>query len=74
MGTAPLRPAKIPPSLHQWIVRKRMARAAALLAQGMDPKGVSWALGYKQHSHFWREFKRFHGVTPGNFANTDPAP
>jgi AraC-like DNA-binding protein len=57
--------------LHSWIRSIRMARAAALLAQGKDPKEVSWALDYKQHSHFWREFKLFHGVTPGDFTSTD---
>jgi AraC-like DNA-binding protein len=30
-------------------------------------KEVAFALGYKQVSHFSRQFKQFHGVSPGDF-------
>ena len=53
--------------LHTWITARRMARAAAMLSQGMAVKIVSSELGYKQPSHFSREFKRFQRATPSDF-------
>ncbi len=50
--------------LHEWITRRRMARALVLFGTGVAVKEISWALGYKQASHFSREFKRFYGVPP----------
>jgi transcriptional regulator GlxA family with amidase domain len=52
---------------HSWIVHMRMTHAAALLATGISVKAVSIELGYKQVSHFSREFKRFFGMPPRNY-------
>jgi AraC family transcriptional regulator len=60
--------------LHMWITARRMARAAAMLRQGTAVKIVSSDLGYKQPSHFSREFKRFHGATPSDFQFTASRP
>ena len=53
--------------LHAWITKERMSEASDLLAQGLTVKEVAWAVGYKQPSHFSREFKVFHGVGPSEF-------
>lgn len=60
--------------LHVWIRRSRMAHAAALLRQGAAVKEVSATLGYKQASHFSRDFKSFYGVEPGRFASAGDGP
>ena len=51
-------------SPHEWMLRLRMDHATKLLSTGSSVKGASWELGYKQVSHFSREFKRFFGVSP----------
>jgi AraC-like DNA-binding protein len=57
--------------LHTWITSKRMAPACALLAQGKKVKEVAWAVGYKQPSHFSREFKLFYRISPTDFTSKD---
>lgn len=49
---------------HDWMVRMRMTHAAGLLRAGIPVKIVSSQAGYKQVSHFSREFKRFFGASP----------
>lgn len=55
-------------SPHEWILQKRMREAAALLTRGSSVKAVASESGYKQVSHFSREFKRFYGVGPRYYA------
>ena len=50
-----------------WMNRLRQVRGLALLNQGMSVKETAYELGYRQTSHFSREFKRFHGVPPSSF-------
>jgi len=49
---------------QQWLNYLRQQKASELIASGQSVKEVSIRLGYKQASHFSREFKRFHGVPP----------
>jgi len=56
---------------HDWMVRTRMRHAAGLLSEGISVKAVSLEVGYKQLSHFSREFKRFFGVPPRSYAFVD---
>lgn len=51
---------------HEWMLRLRMQRAVELLTSFQSVKAVSSELGYKQVSHFSREFKRLYGVSPGS--------
>ena len=63
-------------SPHEWINRSRQIRASLLLAKGKSVKATAYELGYRQSSHFSREFKRFYGIPPrdmqfGNLANAE---
>jgi AraC-like DNA-binding protein len=55
-----------------WLSDMRMCEARKLLLQGLIIKEVAAALGYKQVSHFCREFKRKIGCTPGRFGSHAP--
>jgi transcriptional regulator GlxA family with amidase domain len=56
---------------HDWMVRVRMRHAASLITEGVPVEAVSLEVGYKQLSHFSREFKRFFGVPPRSYAFVD---
>ena len=61
----------VPP--HYWMVRVRMTRAAGLLNKGTPAKIVSIKIGYKQLSHFSREFKRYFGKPPRDYVDIKPS-
>src|ERR1051325_11434071 len=52
----------LPP--QRWLNALRQQKAFELIASGRSVKEVSICLGYKQSSHFSRQFKQFHGVPP----------
>jgi AraC-like DNA-binding protein len=52
--------------LH-WVKMQRLTAAARLLKKRQPIKFVCDQLGFKQLSHFSREFKLFHGLTPTQF-------
>lgn len=53
----------IPP--HQYLIRARVERAAALLKNPrLTVSDVALAVGFANHSHLIRHFKRWMGVTP----------
>jgi AraC-like DNA-binding protein len=51
-----------------WMNRLRQMRGMALLKQGFSVKRTAYELGYRQSSHFSREFKRFHGIPPSEIS------
>jgi transcriptional regulator GlxA family with amidase domain len=51
-----------------WLTRERLMRAARLLRQDGSIADVAFKLGYKQISHFSREFTRSFGVNPTAWA------
>lgn len=52
----------------QFVRQQRVARAQALLAQSSRPiSAVAADLGFFDHSHFTRTFRRLTGVPPGRF-------
>jgi AraC-like DNA-binding protein len=51
-------------SPHQWLNELRQKQALKLTGGSCLAKEVAERLGYKQASHFSREFKRFHGFPP----------
>jgi len=56
---------------QQWLNDLRQQKAFELIASGQSVKEVSIRLGYKQASHFSRDFKRFHGVPPSELPVAD---
>ena len=51
---------------HEWLNQLRQTRAMQLLNSGRTVKEVANQLGYKQASHFSREFKRYHSIAPAD--------
>jgi AraC-like DNA-binding protein len=57
--------------VHDYLRDTRMAKAATLLANpDYNIKFIAAATGYKDCSHFCREFRRYIGCTPGEFRRT----
>jgi transcriptional regulator GlxA family with amidase domain len=54
-------------SPQQWLDAQRLIRAAEMLQQSFSVKAVCFELGFKQVSHFSREFKLYHGLPPTRF-------
>jgi AraC-like DNA-binding protein len=52
-----------------WIMRERMSFAPPLLAEGLSNKQVAASLGYTCESNFCRDFKRYFGCAPQEFAH-----
>ena len=52
-----------------WIMRERMSFAPPLLVEGLSNKQVAASLSYTCESNFCRDFKRFFGRTPQEFAH-----
>ncbi|MEO0456867.1 MAG: AraC family transcriptional regulator [Cyanobacteria bacterium P01_A01_bin.114] len=55
----------LPP--HAYLLQVRINRAKALLAQGQPIIDVAGETGFADQSHLTRHFKRFVGVTPGQY-------
>jgi transcriptional regulator GlxA family with amidase domain len=49
---------------HAFLVRVRVAIAAALLTAGEPIAAIATAVGFVDQAHFTRHFKRLHGRTP----------
>lgn len=61
-------------SPQKWLDRQRIQAAERLLRQGKSVKFIAMELGYKQASHFCRQFKLFKGLRPSQFAMLTVAP
>jgi AraC-like DNA-binding protein len=55
----------LPP--HAYLTQMRVARAKTLLSLGMPISQVAFEAGFVDQSHLSRHFKRFVGVTPGQY-------
>lgn len=51
-------------TVSEWLRERRLKRAYASLQEGKSVKEVAFEQGYKQVSHFSREFKSQFGVSP----------
>ena len=51
-----------------WIMRERMSFAPPLLAEGLSNKQIAASLSYSCESNFCRDFKRYFGCAPQEFA------
>ena len=59
-------------SPQEWLNERRILAARELLLAGRSIKWVAFELGFKQPSHFCRQFKLFHHLTPSEFALSEP--
>jgi AraC-like DNA-binding protein len=48
----------------RWLNELRQHKACELIKSGFLIKEVAAKLGYRRASHFSRDFKRFHGISP----------
>jgi AraC-like DNA-binding protein len=61
-------------SPQQWLNNQRILAAQKLLRAGEPAKKVASDLGFKQLSHFYRQFKSSTGMTPGQFVFDETEP
>jgi transcriptional regulator GlxA family with amidase domain len=51
---------------HQYLLRRRIERATEMLKESERPLSeIALAVGFSDHSHFARHFRRFVGMSPG---------
>jgi transcriptional regulator GlxA family with amidase domain len=55
---------------HALLIRIRVERGTALLAQGEPIAGVATEVGFVDQAHFTRHFKRMHATTPRRFLDS----
>jgi transcriptional regulator GlxA family with amidase domain len=53
---------------QDWLNEERIKTSQQLLLSGQPVKVVALELGFKQTSHFCRQFKSLHNLTPSQFA------
>jgi AraC-like DNA-binding protein len=55
-------------SIHQFLIKKRIAHAQILLQEGTKPlKEIAQLNGYKRVENFITAFKKYSGITPNRF-------
>lgn len=57
----------------KWLDKQRLRAAQELLLAGQPVKSVAIELGYKQSSHFCRQFKAENKMTPSQFVVSNTA-
>jgi AraC family transcriptional regulator len=55
-------------SPQNWLNKRRLLVAKGLLLSGESVKKIALDLGFKQPSHFCRQFKSWNKMTPSQFA------
>jgi AraC-like DNA-binding protein len=61
-------------SSTEWLNELRQQRAMELVSECRSVKELADKLGYKQASHFSREFHKYHGFPPGYFVKGASVP
>jgi AraC-like DNA-binding protein len=57
-------------SPQEWLNEQRLRAARPLLLRGEPIKKVALELGFKQPSHFYRQFKCLYRMTPSEFVTS----
>lgn len=56
-------------TLHQYITRRRVLAAAAMIVDGVPVSEAAEAVGYRNYSSFLRSFRAIFKTTPGRFTS-----
>jgi len=54
-------------SPHAYVMQKRIEKAKELLRAGHTLVDVAYSCGFNDQSHFYKRFKTFMGITPGEY-------
>jgi len=54
-------------TVRTYLTRRRLESAAALILHGEKIEAVSMCVGYRSKTSFYRQFKRYFGVTPTEY-------
>jgi AraC-like DNA-binding protein len=54
-------------SVKDWLDKQRLADAPGLLRKYRSVKRAASELGFRQATHFSREFKKYYGLSPSEF-------
>jgi len=54
-------------TLTEYILQKRILRATELVRQGFSLTEAAAEVGFSTYSHFYKEFRRIRGVSPGKY-------
>ncbi len=57
-------------TFHHFVTSKRMEKARDLILQGQPLESVGKAIGYQDHSTFYRAFRQTFGISPREFRKT----
>ena len=61
-------------TIHRYLTRVRMRRAATLLRRAEKVESVMLQVGYRGKKNFYRQFAMAFGVTPGQYKATRGRP
>ena len=59
--------SKFSQSPKEWLDEQRIKAAQQMLQRGESIKSIAFELGYKQTSHFCRQFRQYKKVKPSQF-------
>ena len=57
-------------TFHGFVTRCRMEKAQDLILQGLPLESVGKAIGYQDHSTFYRAFRQTFGISPREYRKT----
>ena len=60
-------------TFHGFVTRLRMEKARDLILQGLPLETVGKAIGYQDHSTFYRAFRHAFGISPREFRKSAAA-
>jgi len=57
-------------TFHHFLTHLRMEKARNLILQGLPLESVGKAIGYQDHSTFYRAFRQTFGISPREYRKT----